>query len=229
MIQPEVTRMTRGRPKSNPEALFWSHVDKSGDCWLWTGFCLQNGYGRFQYNGTNVYAHRYAWAVANGCDIPDSSVQILHNTPDCPRRCVNPAHLQAGDAVVRAQLMIQHGRDRKGKYKLTYDEMADARRLFIFDKWDREQLAKRYDCSVSTITLALRGYPDDPQCQVVEGDLSRAGRVSLDDAEVIRDRFAMGVYSMQQLADIYDIDISYVSLIIAGKRKNNPPRLVDCE
>lgn len=45
---------------------FWSHVDKSGDCWLWTGGKTQYGYGQF-----GIVAHRVAYEleVSRGCRI----------------------------------------------------------------------------------------------------------------------------------------------------------------
>ena len=41
----------------------WSKVDKSGDCWLWTGGVDRSGYGIFGWNGRAGLAHRAAWEL----------------------------------------------------------------------------------------------------------------------------------------------------------------------
>lgn len=70
---------------------FWSRVDKSGDCWIWTRMKTRDGYGRFNFNGTLGYAHRISFSLANG-GIPDGHHvdHMCHNPA-----CVNPAHLRA--------------------------------------------------------------------------------------------------------------------------------------
>lgn len=73
------------------EDRFWEKVDKSGDCWLWTGYHLpDNGYGQFSANGRLQMAHRVAYELLVG-SIPDG-LQIDHLCRN--RRCVNPAHLE---------------------------------------------------------------------------------------------------------------------------------------
>lgn len=64
---------------------FWSHVDRSGDCWLWHGPMTSDGYGRFR----DMKAHRFAFLVTNGT-LTDGL--ILHHTCNT-RLCVRPAHL----------------------------------------------------------------------------------------------------------------------------------------
>lgn len=87
------------------EDRFWSKVDKSGDCWLWTGGQFGSGYGEFYLRGKNVYAHRVAYALSYG-EI-EVGLQIDHRCHDdrCPGRkcshrlCCNPAHMSAGTAA----------------------------------------------------------------------------------------------------------------------------------
>lgn len=68
---------------------FWAKVDKSGDCWLWTGTLNNHGYGQFD-TGANRLAHRYSYALVNG-RIP-RSVHLDHKCHNTA--CVNPAHLR---------------------------------------------------------------------------------------------------------------------------------------
>ena len=71
---------------------FWTRVDRSGECWLWTGATSPKGYGRFWAGGVTRRSHRVAWKITNG-DIPDGLL-VLHKC-DTPR-CVRPDHLFLG-------------------------------------------------------------------------------------------------------------------------------------
>lgn len=75
------------------EILFWSHVDRTGTCWLWTGPLNQHGYGRFWLNArprVQAYAHRHVWELAHG---PVPAGMCLDHL--CRNRaCVNPDHLE---------------------------------------------------------------------------------------------------------------------------------------
>lgn len=74
---------------------FWSKVDRSSGCWVWTGALTGTGYGNFytgRADGRKRYssAHRVAYEQAFGA-IPDGLVldHLCRN-----RACVNPAHLE---------------------------------------------------------------------------------------------------------------------------------------
>lgn len=85
---------------------FWSHVDKSGECWLWTSNLDRDGYPLFRLNGPGKRAHRIAYEWEFG-PIPSGLTldHECHNRSDCVggscahRRCVNPAHLFARTAA----------------------------------------------------------------------------------------------------------------------------------
>lgn len=73
-----------------PEVRFWSRVDASGPCWLWTGF-THDGYGSFTVTrGDTRRAHRYAWETLVG-PVPAGLV-IDHLCR--VRNCVNPDHME---------------------------------------------------------------------------------------------------------------------------------------
>jgi hypothetical protein len=40
---------------------FWAKVDKSGDCWLWTGAKVNWGYGQFRVGKGHMLAHRFSF------------------------------------------------------------------------------------------------------------------------------------------------------------------------
>lgn len=87
---------------------FEEKVDKSGDCWIFTGSCPGFGHGHFGVDsGKYVYAHRWAYAHYVG-PIPDG-MQVCHKC-DVPA-CVNPDHLFIG--TQRDNVLDMH---RKGRF-----------------------------------------------------------------------------------------------------------------
>jgi len=91
------SRMSKGRDMTSPirdvgatdQARFWSKVDKSGECWNWTG-AIQFGYGVFRINGSTRLAHRVSIAWKDGA-VPEGA-EVDHMCFN--RRCVNPEHLR---------------------------------------------------------------------------------------------------------------------------------------
>jgi hypothetical protein len=72
------------------EERFWSYVDKTGDCWLWTGQ-LHKGRGYFRRDsyGPKEPAQRVAWIIENG-PIPEERWVVM----TCGERaCVRPSHI----------------------------------------------------------------------------------------------------------------------------------------
>lgn len=96
------------------EERFWSKVQKMSkdNCWEWTGFRNDNGYGYMQVYGKNIRprkkigAHRMSYIIHFG-DIPKGFC-ICHKCDN--RNCVNPNHLFLGTYNDNIQDMIKKGR-----------------------------------------------------------------------------------------------------------------------
>jgi hypothetical protein len=102
---------------------FWAKVDVVDDetsCWVWTGACAPNGYGRFEWrhspfgqSGTTVAANRASLYFTTG-EIP----RVCCHTCDVPR-CVRPSHLYSGTHKTNARDREDRGRgnpwDRRGQ------------------------------------------------------------------------------------------------------------------
>lgn len=98
--QPHYRRNLRtGSPVSpgkwdDPASLFWAHVTKTNDCWLWTGYVTPKGYGRWQSRklgyeggiGAHVAAYELLVGPVPGCLVLDHLCRVRH--------CVRPDHLE---------------------------------------------------------------------------------------------------------------------------------------
>lgn len=77
-------------PRLTTEQRFWSKVDKSGDCWEWTGAVKETGYGAFRGDdGSTLRPHRFSFHLHHGY-LPSGDVDHACGN----RLCVNPAHLR---------------------------------------------------------------------------------------------------------------------------------------
>jgi hypothetical protein len=107
------------------EQRFWNKVDRSGDCWIWTGSRSQSGRG-YGVIGIGKHgkanAHHVSWALANGRGVPDGAV-VLHSCDN--KACVRPEHLSIG---TQSQNIIDAGkRGRLKNAKLTDTQVLEIR------------------------------------------------------------------------------------------------------
>ena len=146
------------------EVRFWRYVDKTGDCWVWTGGSRsQKGYGMIQIGGKgspNKLAHRLSYEMHHG-PIPDGMV-VMHKC-DNPS-CVNPDHLKVGtqseniiDAITKGRKVLpdlpRFSGENHPASKLTSE---DVRQIQTCGKPTKD-LAAQYGVATSTIRRARSG------------------------------------------------------------------------
>lgn len=124
---------------------FWSKVDKSGDCWLWTGATWKNGYGAFHVNRRVTTAHRIAWELTNG-PIPEGKGH--HGTCVCHtcdvRNCVRPDHLFLASQAENLQDCV-----RKGRTNRAVGEQNGRTELCELDVWLIRNIEGQTDQAIS--------------------------------------------------------------------------------
>lgn len=145
----------RNRKWPTKEERFWSKVDKSpghgpqGDCWLWIGAVLPDGYGHFKDGGKSRGAHVVSYELANG---PLSSgMNGLHRCDF--RTCVNPAHIFAGTHQDNMADMVAKGRASAPKGEEHHDAKltADQVRAIRLDSRSQRVIAENYGVTQGAI------------------------------------------------------------------------------
>lgn len=139
---------------------FWSHVDKSGDCWLWTR-SLNHGYGQIWINGKRWIASRLSWTLTMG-SIPTSRLMVCHLC-DNPV-CVRPSHLFLADQRDNLSDMREKNRGssppiqrglQNNKTKLTESQVREIRARYIAGESLRA-LGKVYHVDYTHISSIIR-------------------------------------------------------------------------
>lgn len=134
---------------------FWNHVDAStpDECWRWTGYRDEDGYGRFHWDGQMVGAHELAVTFTTGERRLDG-FDTCHSCNNPP--CCNPRHLRFDTRRSNVADMLRAGRQSNGPRKLTDDEVRAIReRLKAGAR--QQDLADQYGVSNSMISMIKTG------------------------------------------------------------------------
>ena len=144
--------------KGGPSLNFWSRVEITGSCWLWTGAGskIGRGYGKTTFEGKLKGAHQVAWILTYG-PIPPG-YEICHTCDNPP--CVRPDHLFLGTQKDNIQDMIRKRRgiigEASGKAKLTTTEVVEIKQ-FLAAHMPIISIANKYQVCVSTIYYIKSG------------------------------------------------------------------------
>lgn len=156
---------------------FWRYVDKSDDCWDWTGAKSPQGRGHIGLAGRTLIAAHVAWSIAEGAPIPRQRM-IGHtcDNPTCVRNDERGFYIVEGVRVPRwghlfLGTILQNNRDKmvKGRAthgahvglahhfaKLSSEQVAEIRALRASGLLQRE-IAARYGVNRVTISRITRG------------------------------------------------------------------------
>lgn len=151
---------------------FWTKVNKSGDCWLWTLSPTWDGYGRFKAFRRDYRAHIFIWEALYGK--LEKGIQVLHHCD--VRLCVRPDHLHSGTHIDNMAEMAARARAPRGSKnpasKLTEDDVRAIR-----DSTEPQRvLARKYGVCQGAISHARLGrnwkslaYPSKPYTNQSKG------------------------------------------------------------
>lgn len=175
---------------------FWERVKISDEnfyngtpCWEWT-LCLYRGYGRYNISGRKQLCHRISWTLVNG-EILDG-LYVLHHC-DNPK-CVNTEHLFLGTALDNVRDKINKGRDRYAS-----GDDAGARKHPERYKWKENHL--------------FRTNPD----KILRGERNGGSKLKTKDIEKIKELYATGEYTQQEIGNIFKISNQHISSILNNK------------
>jgi hypothetical protein len=111
---------------------FWSKVNKTDYCWLWTGCTNNIGYGRIRHGDITLLAHRVSWQIHFG-EIT-TGLLVLHKCDN--RICVNPQHLVLGTQKDNMLDASNKGRMISGEKhynsKLTQEDVSAIKSMLIY-------------------------------------------------------------------------------------------------
>lgn len=130
------------------EERFWRFVDRSGECWIWTG-SKRRGYGQIAIgkNLAPALAHRVSFALAGREFTGEGIVRHVCDNPPC----VRPDHLLSGTMAENSEDMGARGRRKMPQPRLGEDNH--------WSRWTNDQvraMRAAYAAGESQASIARR-------------------------------------------------------------------------
>lgn len=150
--------MTLDEMKLAEQNRFWSKVQKTDSCWLWTAAKTDRGYGSFCNRfGHNVGAHIFSFELHKG----QARGYVCH-TCDNPA-CVNPSHLFLGsqldnmsDCKAKGRNVVHLG-EQNGRSKLTIDAVKQIKLKTEWKRGEKAATARQLGVSHTVIKDIIQG------------------------------------------------------------------------
>lgn len=145
---------------------FWSHVEKTDGCWLWTGTVGRNGYGVMQRGRRGeglVTTHRLSFEIHHGT-VPAGMV-VMHSCNN--KRCVNPSHISAGTYSQNNIDALNDGLRKPAAHCAAFGSLTNAKLsqkdkneiARIGDSLPAKQVASRFGIHFGTVYAIRRNGP----------------------------------------------------------------------
>lgn len=140
---------------------FFRKVEVRGpaECWYWTGFKNEDGYGKFGLNGQAQGAHRVSYTIAHG--LPNPKLELRHTCN--VEHCVNPNHLIEGTHQENMDDRTATGwkpsvtvrGEEVGSAKLTNEQVARIREMGSAGM-THDQIAVSFPVSAATVGRVIQ-------------------------------------------------------------------------
>jgi hypothetical protein len=141
-------------------------------CWIWAAKRNAGGYGIFTLNNRSTLAHRVSFLLFFGKEIARNvetinEMYLMHKCDTPP--CVNPWHLNLGDAEENNADMRRKGRanfvgglgknygENNGRVKLTLDQVREIRGLLGSGELSQRQIGESYGVCKGAISSIHTG------------------------------------------------------------------------
>jgi DNA-binding XRE family transcriptional regulator len=134
---------------------FWMNVDRRGDdeCWPWTGYINEHGYGEYYFLGRMVGAHELAVTLTTG----ERRLPGLDTCHSCGNPiCCHPAHLRFDTRLSNVADTIAMGRN----YTFPRQVDDDTVRLIRLRRQagaSQDDLARQYGISAAYVSQIVNG------------------------------------------------------------------------
>lgn len=152
----------RGPKRQDPKTHLLAHKQIVGDCWEYTGYRSNLGYGKFSLGrDRQVFVHRLAYEIFVGPIT--GNLLVCHRCDNPP--CFNPEHLFLGSQKDNLRDALAKGRCRNkvlfgedhGMAKLTRAAVKEIRETYKPRVITRPSLAHKFGVHRSVIDKVLSG------------------------------------------------------------------------